>query len=77
MFENLIRVLRPLGTFRGGDNAAVSDDADDQEQAMTAPNRSTERVFSPKIRDPTPYGDRTPGRQKSKAAVQKMVSSFH
>ena len=28
MLENLIRVLGPSGTIRGGENAAVSDDAD-------------------------------------------------
>ncbi|HWG71084.1 MAG TPA: hypothetical protein VN692_16835 [Steroidobacteraceae bacterium] len=31
MFENLVRMLGPLGTFRGGENAAVGDDADDKE----------------------------------------------
>jgi hypothetical protein len=39
MFKNLIRMLRPLGTFRGGENAAVSDDADDKEQSHESAER--------------------------------------
>src|SRR5580698_5989740 len=31
MFKHLIRVLGPLGAFGGGENAAVSDDTDDEE----------------------------------------------
>ena len=30
MFENLISVLRPSRAFGGGENAAVSSDADDE-----------------------------------------------
>ena len=33
MFKNFIRMLGPLGTFRGGENAAVSDDTDDEEHS--------------------------------------------
>ena len=33
MFKNLVRMLGPLGTFRGGENAAVSDGADDKEHS--------------------------------------------
>src|ERR1700719_3788728 len=32
MFKNLVRVLCPSGTCRGGQNAAVSDDADDKKR---------------------------------------------
>ena len=33
MFENLIRMLRPLGTVKGCNNASVSDDADDKKHS--------------------------------------------
>jgi hypothetical protein len=31
VFKNLVRMLGPLGTFEGSENAAVGDDADDKE----------------------------------------------
>src|SRR5579863_13824 len=33
MLENLIRMLGPLGTFKGGENTAVSDDANDKQHS--------------------------------------------
>ena len=33
MFKNLVRMLGPFGTFRGRENAAVSDDADDKKRS--------------------------------------------
>jgi hypothetical protein len=33
MFKDLIRMLSPSGTCRGGEDAAVSDDADDEKRS--------------------------------------------
>jgi hypothetical protein len=39
MFKNLIRMLDPLGTFKGGENAAVGDDTDDKEHSYDRAER--------------------------------------
>ena len=72
MLENLLGMLCPLGTVKGGKNAAVSDDAGNEQQSQDRPERGLHFKTSGNcnfiwIHDQKRRFDRTQGPQKIEA----------